>query len=143
MQITINEGMLREIDEKFPGADKFIGKRLLICGSRDYNDRQAISSMIFCFEPSILINGCARGADALANEEARKQGIKVEEYPAAWSVYGRSAGLIRNILMLEEGKPDIVIAFYSGKITRGTQHMVRGAKEAGVFVVELGLARGD
>jgi len=131
--------LLRRIEERFPGASKFVGKRLLICGSRSFYNRTSISLTIYCFEPSALINGCAPGADTIANEEFRKIGKEPEEYPADWDGLGIGAGCIRNTQMLEEGKPDIVIAFYSGRRTHGTQDMVDKARDAGVFVVELGL----
>jgi len=139
----MNDGsfpLLRRIEKRFPGASKFVGKRLLICGSRDFFDRLPISLTIYCFEPSALINGCALGADTIANEEFRKIGKEPEEYPADWDRYHRAAGPIRNAQMLAEGKPDIVIAFYSDyKRSRGTKDMVDKARDAGVFVVELGL----
>jgi hypothetical protein len=37
--------------------------------------------------------------------------------------------------MLTEGKPELVVAFPGG---RGTAHMMRIAREAGVEVVEVG-----
>jgi hypothetical protein len=53
---------------------------------------------------------------------------------AEWETLGRKAGPIRNERMLTEGKPDLVVAFPGG---RGTAHMTRLAREAGVEVVEI------
>jgi hypothetical protein len=47
---------------------------------------------------------------------------------------GRHAALIRNERMLNEGKPDAVIAFPGG---RGTFHMSRLAESAGVRLIEV------
>lgn len=87
-----------------------------------------------------LIHGNARGADQLS-ESAYKEiffGYEgqggIERFPADWNKYGKRAGYIRNKQMLEEGKPDIVLAFPGGK---GTAMMVRLAKEAGVRVIEV------
>ena len=55
-------------------------------------------------------------------------------YPADWDTHGRGAGPIRNKQMLEEGKPDLVIAFPGGK---GTANMIGQAKEAGIPVREI------
>jgi len=58
-----------------------------------------------------------------------------EHSPAEWDKFGRRAGPLRNEQMLREGKPDVVVAFPGG---RGTAHMVRIAKEAGIDVLEIG-----
>jgi hypothetical protein len=52
-------------------------------------------------------------------------------FPANWKQYGKSAGYRRNTQMLEEGKPDIVIAFPGG---RGTEMMCEIAETAGITV---------
>jgi hypothetical protein len=68
------------------------------------------------------------------------QDIPCSVYMADWDGLGRKAGPIRNQRMLDEGKPDLVIAFPGG---RGTADMVRRAREAGVEVVELAGHTGD
>ena len=55
-----------------------------------------------------------------------------EEYPAEWGKYGRGADYKRNIQMLKEGDPDLVLAFPGG---RGTENMIAEAKKAGVPVI--------
>jgi hypothetical protein len=82
----------------------------------------------------VLIHGAAKGADSLADRWARLNGVPVTQYPAKWNEHGRAAGPRRNEQMLKEGKPDLVIAFEGG---RGTAHMVRIAREAGVDVMEI------
>jgi hypothetical protein len=81
-----------------------------------------------------IIQGGARGADSCAADWAVVNWTGFEEYQADWIKHGKAAGHIRNKQMLEEGKPDLVIAFPGG---RGTAHMVRIAKEAGVEVIEV------
>jgi hypothetical protein len=73
----------------------------------------------------------ARGADSLAVRYAEQYKCPVEKFPALWDVHGRAAGPIRNQLMLDEGKPDLVLAFPGG---RGTAHMIDIAEKAGVEV---------
>jgi UDP-N-acetylmuramoylalanine-D-glutamate ligase len=58
----------------------------------------------------------------------------LEVYPADWKLHGKSAGHIRNQQMLDESKPDIVIAFPGG---RGTANMIKRAKKAGVEVFQV------
>jgi hypothetical protein len=52
-------------------------------------------------------------------------------YKAEWDKHGRAAGPIRNQQMLDDGKPDLVLAFAGG---RGTDDMCRRAREAGIEV---------
>lgn len=47
---------------------------------------------------------------------------------------GRAAGPMRNKQMLEEGKPDLVVAFPGGA---GTENMVKQAKAAGIRVLRI------
>ena len=74
------------------------------------------------------------GADTLGAEWAKAQGIPCEVYMADWEGLGRKAGPIRNQRMLDEGKPDLVVAFPGG---RGTADMVRRARSAGLDVLEI------
>lgn len=110
--------------------------RILVCGSRDWNDKEAIIKRLLPFaayEDVTVIHGAAKGADSLAGDVAKMFGFKVEEYPADWEKHGRAAGPLRNRKMLEEGKPNIVLAFPL-KQSIGTRHMVKIASEAGVEV---------
>ena len=107
-------------------------KRVLVCGGRDFLDGARVGVVLSAIEPGIIIEGCARGADALAEDYARAHGVPIEHYPANWERDGRAAGYIRNRRMLAEGKPDIVVAFPGG---RGTADMVRQATIAGVAVI--------
>jgi len=54
-----------------------------------------------------------------------------------WDKIGKKAGPLRNQRMLDEGKPDLVVAF-SG--SGGTKDMVRRAVKAGVSVHEVNRA---
>jgi hypothetical protein len=80
----------------------------------------------------IIIAGGARGADECAIEWAVVNWCRFQEFPADWDKYGKAAGMIRNRQMLEEGKPDLVIAFPGG---RGTAGMVTLARKAGVETI--------
>jgi len=113
-------------------------QRVLICGSRDYVGRAKMVSIMSNLSPSAtIIEGGAKGADTMAREIAEAWGWKVIEFPADWATYGKAAGPIRNKQMLVEGKPDLVLAFYSAKEkSKGTKNMVEQAKKAGVRVIE-------
>jgi len=113
-------------------------KKILICGGRDYEDYGRLEdelNLLWRAEGEYtIIHGCARGADSLAGQYAKQYNNPVEEYPADWDKYGRRAGPLRNIQMLEEGKPDLVVAFPGG---RGTAHMIKIAQDAGVEVIKI------
>lgn len=80
----------------------------------------------------VIIEGDAKGADRAASDWAVCNYSKHEVYPADWQRHGKAAGPIRNRQMLNEGKPDLVVAFPGGA---GTAHMVSIAKVAGVEVI--------
>lgn len=118
--------------------------RVLVCGGRtwgytpesDYQKKDiemfqaAIEFMETVFSPSLFISGGAKGADEIPKFQAS---IPWAMFPADWKTHGKAAGPIRNQQMLDEGKPDLVVAFPGG---RGTADMVRRAKKAGVKVIE-------
>jgi hypothetical protein len=112
--------------------------RVLVCGGRNFDNRELLTAMLDRLHAergfSLMIAGGARGADTLAEEWARATGLACEVYCADWEGLGRKAGPIRNQRMLHEGRPDLVVAFEGG---RGTAHMARIAREAGVELIEI------
>jgi hypothetical protein len=118
--------------------------KALICGGRGYTDAERMARVMDAAVERLgvteIIQGGAPGADHLAKQWAIARGISQTEFPADWNHYGRKAGILRNIAMLEEGKPDLVIAFPGGV---GTAHMTSIAKKSGIRVIELGLSSDD
>jgi hypothetical protein len=110
--------------------------RLLVCGGRDFEDREfafAVLDLFHAQQPvTHIIHGAARGADTLAGEWALSRGIEQTPFPADWSRLRNAAGPIRNAQMLHDGKPDRVFALPGG---RGTLKMVGQAKDAGIEVI--------
>ena len=111
---------------------------VLVCGGRDYSDRDRVYATLDHLHEtravSEIIYGCAPGADTLARDWARRTGRESTGFPADWKRLGKAAGPIRNTRMIEEGKPDLVIAFPGGK---GTANMVAQARAAGIEVIEI------
>lgn len=109
--------------------------RVLVCGGRYYEDRAAVFAAldaIHALTPiHVIVEGGARGADALAGSWARVREVSNWRVPADWSRHGNAAGMLRNGRMLEMCTPDVVLAFPGGA---GTADMVRQAKAAGVEV---------
>ena len=111
--------------------------RILVCGSRNFNDYELLKGILNDYRITEIIHGNAKGADNLGGQYGREVLQLAEErirsFPAEWGVHGKSAGPIRNRRMLEEGRPDMVIAF-RGPNSRGTQNMIDQATKAGVPV---------
>lgn len=107
--------------------------RILVCGSRHFNDCFILKEVLEKLEIKTIIHGDARGADRLAGGYARTWGIEEVKFPADWEKYGKAAGPIRNQQMLEEGKPDMVIAFLAPN-SRGTKDMISRAEKANIPV---------
>lgn len=112
--------------------------RVLVCGGRNYKDHVRLGDVLNKLHDEagidLIIQGGARGADELAFAWARVNGVPEEQFDADWENHGSFAGPMRNKRMLDEGKPDLVIALPGG---RGTADMVKKARKAGVQVVEI------
>lgn len=116
--------------------------RVLVCGSRDWEDFDAIMRVMVFLQGAaghgkeiVVIHGACRGADQLADRVAKYMGFETEPYPADWDAHGRAAGPIRNQQMLDDGQPDLVLAFHPDiKQSRGTKDMVNRARKAGIPV---------
>jgi hypothetical protein len=110
--------------------------RVLVCGGRDFDDYALVANTLsgLPMRPIAIIHGGARGADALADRWAKARHVAIEEFRADWKMYGRAAGPMRNARMIDEGRPDLLVAFAGGA---GTRDMVRQARAAGVQVIEV------
>ena len=109
--------------------------KLLVTGARQYGDTDYLNAVLDCIAPARVIEGAARGADELAHRWAASRGVPNDRYPAEWNKYGRAAGPVRNKRMLDEGSPDLVVAFPEAG-GRGTQNMMRQALKAGLTVID-------
>lgn len=105
--------------------------RVLVCGGRDYQNVMRVWEILDLLPKKdlVIIQGDARGADELAKTWAKNKNVECLSFPADWNKYGKRAGYIRNAKMLDEGKPDLVIAFPGGK---GTDMMVMLSESAGI-----------
>lgn len=118
--------------------------RVLVCGGRDFNDRDFIWNTLCQVDArlgriSCIIHGAATGADSEGMIWAQGSDRLHAPFVADWRTHGKAAGPMRNQRMLDEGKPDLVVAFPGG---RGTADMVRRARAAGVRVLVKHPARG-
>lgn len=110
--------------------------KILVCGDRHWKRMDIIERELKKFPPgTIVIHGAAKGADTLGGFVADKLGFKVIPFDAKWKIYGRAAGPIRNQQMIDEGKPELVLAFHENiSESLGTKDMVNRARGVGIKV---------
>lgn len=125
--------------------------RALVCGGRKYARGDVVNGVLNKLYPEVVISGMATGADSLAAAWADAHpDVTLLPFPAKWqdihrpgavvkkrwdgTLYDAAAGGVRNQRMLDEGKPDCVIAFPGGS---GTEDMIRRAQKAKVPVIYI------
>lgn len=78
-----------------------------------------------------LIHGGTPGAAMAADSWAESRGIPVTVFRSNWTLHGPAAERIRDQQMLDEGRPDVVIAFPDED---GTADLAGRAEAAGITV---------
>lgn len=111
--------------------------RVLICGSREWGDVEAVRSRIAALpEETVIVTGGARGVDRIAEDVARELGRERMVFRARWDVEGRSAAAdpaSQNSRTLDSD-PDLVIAFRAGGESPGTDDCIAQARRRGIPV---------
>lgn len=125
--------------------------RVLITGSRTWaNKRQLWDVLDFTYAwgnalklPLHLTVGGAPGADTIAERWVTGHGLWPAEPPtitkiqAPWGLYGSSAGVIRNKVMVDQGH-DLCLAFVTDATNSpGTMNCINLAREAGINVYTI------
>jgi hypothetical protein len=107
--------------------------KLGIVGCRDFTDYKKLCFEVDSFleeisEPCVaIVSGGAKGADSLGREYAEKHKLEIIEHFPEWEKYGKSAGFIRNKLIVDDA--DAVIAFWDSK-SKGTKSTIELTKKA-------------
>jgi hypothetical protein len=123
-----------------------MSRRVLVTGDRNWSDRRYLEAVLTSLhgedEISVVIEGEAPGADGMARDWAKANGIPFLPFPADWERYKRRgrknpAGPIRNRRMYSEGRPDLVVAFHEDlwHKSKGTRDMVEVAMAGGTPVL--------
>ena len=111
---------------------------VIVCGGRDFADYPYVKGTLACvhaiYPITQIVQGGARGADALARRWATEVGIEVRTFEPDWTRYGKSAGPMRNRQMADEAGAELCIAFTGGA---GTANMIDEAKRVKMRVLDL------
>lgn len=109
--------------------------KIIVTGGRNYSNKEMVWIVLDSLKPTEIIHGGASGADQLASRYAIERKINQKTYRADWDRYGKSAGPIRNQLMISENKDaDLVVAFPGGL---GTSGCIRIARSVALPVLEI------
>jgi hypothetical protein len=102
--------------------------RVAIVGSRGYLDLDSVKSYVASLPPdAVVITGGAKGVDTVAETAARERGLQVVVHLADWALYGKSAGQIRNQVVVDDC--DRLVAFWDGT-SPGTKGAISLASKA-------------
>lgn len=122
--------------------------RILVTGSRDWDQRETIISAISAayledwddapedVSMTLVHGACPTGADAIADEfaslgaDVAPNHWTVERHPADWETHGKRAGFLRNKEMVDLGA-DICLAFIKNH-SKGATMTLDLAKKAGI-----------
>lgn len=105
--------------------------KVAVVGSRDIVDYNWISKVLDKYSIDEIISGGAKGVDSLAARYAIEHKIELTVFRPEWQAYGKSAGFIRNKLIVDHSEH--VIAFWDGK-SAGTKHSIEYAQKRNKLV---------
>jgi len=96
--------------------------KVSITGSRGFNDYLVFCKHINNFKKDnsikFIISGGAKGVDSLASKYSLENYIGLKEILPNWNKYGKRAGILRNIEIIENS--DFNIIFWDGE-SKGTK----------------------
>lgn len=102
---------------------------ILISGSRTFSNLDLVKEFVKGLpSDTTLLNGRAPGVDNVARNQALFESFSVKDYPAEWHKYGKSAGIIRNHIMVDLA--DEVYCFWDG-VSHGTKDVIDYATQQG------------
>lgn len=110
--------------------------RVIVCGGRNFNNDEWVNSNLDKLGITEVATGGAKGVDRLAEQWAKSRKLRLTIFPALWDTYGRIAGQIRNKQMLDEFKPDAVVAFTTG-CGPGTNGMIELSIKSGTKTIVI------
>jgi hypothetical protein len=117
---------------------------VLVTGDRHWTDKYLVALILHgCNaiadsydEVLYVIEGGANGADEAAREWCKdRDEVECITVEAEWTKLGKAAGPLRNIKMLDEHDPELVLAFHNDLArSKGTKHCVEEAEKRGLLI---------
>lgn len=112
--------------------------RILICSGRFYADTKTVTQVLDVYASrqniDVLIHGGHQILGGIIESWAREIDVHLIRYPANWARYGKYAELRRNLFMIEDSRPDLVLVFPGGE---DTAECIKMAQRAQIKVVEI------
>lgn len=109
---------------------------LAIVGSRDFDDYELVDKLcahlVERCDINAIVSGGAKGADKLGERFARQYGLDMIVFKPDWQQFGKRAGYLRNVEIIEAS--NIVIAFWDG-MSKGTKHSIDIATKANKLLI--------
>ena len=106
--------------------------KLAVVGSRAFNDFALLTRELDSIHAQtpieLIVSGGAKGADSLAEEWARLNGVKTQIFLPDWKKHRRGAAFVRNRQIIAECER--CLAFWDGT-SKGTQNSIELAKGLG------------
>lgn len=107
---------------------------VLVCGGRDYHDYKRVFTVMDGMEIDCIVHGGESGAECLAGQWAENNRKPVIVFNSHSDYGSNETDGIRNSQMLKYIKVTRVVEFPGG---RGSAHMVKLAREAGIPVTHV------
>lgn len=108
-----------------------------VIGSRGYNNYEEFKERIEYLTSNIqdriiwVSGGCKSGGDALISRYCKESSSDLIEHLPDWDKYGKSAGFIRNKLIIDD--VEYLIAFWNQK-SKGTKNSLDLAEKKGIKI---------
>lgn len=102
--------------------------RILVTGGRNFRDWELMCLVLDKLEPTVIIQGGARGADMMARQYANSRKMPRITYDYL-SYLGKAGGPARNDFMVRDCRADLCVAFPGG---RGTEDCANNARAQGI-----------
>ncbi|UAV84444.1 hypothetical protein phi18_174 [Bacillus phage phi18] len=125
----------------YPDKNKYDRKpklNILCTGSRDWTDRKLVKSVLSAYKSYdvTVIQGTSKGLDTIADEVANELGMKSIGFSAIQKYDARDL-LLRNTVMVNKLEPsrDLVLAFRTSRLSKGTNDAVQKAVGRGLRVI--------
>lgn len=103
--------------------------KIAIVGSRNYPHLREVRDFVYTLPPeTTVVTGGAKGVDITAEHAARTRGLGLLVFYPDWKTLGRSAGIVRNRLIVENS--DELVAFWD-LVSSGTKSSIDYAQSLG------------